>query len=80
MGTKTLILLDGRPKTVYFHQEVDDAGGHWATSGPENSDTGWSLHGDGRGALRETYKNGELATRVYVGQWSLVDQVVEEES
>lgn len=70
-GGPRRISIDGRIRDLFFHQEIDSKGGHWATTG-ENSDRGYSLYGNGA-AYRDVWKNGERITRTFLGYWREVD-------
>jgi hypothetical protein len=55
MERALIILNSGKTVHVYLHQEIDNFGGRWATAGPKNSDTGYSLYrSDGR-VVKERY-------------------------
>jgi len=67
---------NGNKRTVYLQQEIGGSGGSfWATNGPANSNSGWSLYRDGL-VVREQYdsrSNERLSSQRLVGAtWKAV--------
>lgn len=67
-GPRRRISVDGRIHGLFFHQQIDSQGGHWATLSEKNSERGFSLYGNGA-AYRDVWKNGERISRRFVGYW-----------
>lgn len=66
MDRALIIYATGRTRHVYLHQATDSDGGRWATTGKTNSNTGWTLAGDGR-VYREQY-NARTNERMHSAQ------------
>ena len=72
-----IIERSGRTRHVYLQQEIDNAGGRWATTSRINSDQGWSLYGDGL-VVRERYNpntNERIESRhLYGATWRKLEE------